>query len=326
MISNSAERVSRGLLVVFLAVSGCAGRAEPPADTLQGVVEFDEVSLAFDLAGRVSTVSVKKGDTVIAGAAVAELDDTLSRSAREASESQAEVAKSQVSVAQAGARPEEIGAAAARVRAAKAAEDLLHTNLLRQKSLLAQGAVPSATVDDLQSQLERATAERQSLAQSLALLQRGARAVDVNAAEAKADAARTAVRLDDVRLQHHALTAPIAGTVLDVHVDPGEVVAPGTPVITLADAAHPYADVFVPQANLAGIRVGGGAQARIDAHQRSFTGRVEHIERRTEFTPRYLFSERERPNLVVRVRVRLEDPKQQLFAGVPAFVTIERQP
>ena len=29
--------------------------------------------------------------------------------------------------------------------------------------------------------------------------------------------------------------------------------------------------------------------------------------RQTEFTPRYLFSERERPNLVVRVRVRIDD-------------------
>jgi len=35
--------------------------------------------------------------------------------------------------------------------------------------------------------------------------------------------------------------------VLDVNVDPGEVVAAGTPVVTLADTEHPYADVFVAQ-------------------------------------------------------------------------------
>ena len=324
MISNSAGTGGIALIAAILA-SGCAGQVATKDAELQGVVEFDELRLAFDLGGRVRRVSVKEGDELAAGAPVAELDDALERSAREASTSQAEVAKSQVSVAQAGARPEEIAAAAARVRAAKAAEDLLTTNLARQKNLLAQGAVPAATVDDMQSQLEQATAQRQSLEQNLALLRRGARAVDVNAAEAKASAARTAVALDDVRLLHHALTAPSAGTVLDVHVDPGEVVAAGSPVVTLADTAHPYADVFVPQPNLAGIRVGGGARARIDASSQWFVGRVEHIERRTEFTPRYLFSERERPNLVVRVRVRLDDPKKQLFAGVPTFVTIERQ-
>jgi HlyD family secretion protein len=107
-------------------------------------------------------------------------------------------------------------------------------------------------------------------------------------------------------------------------VDPGEVVAAGTPVVTLADTEHPYADVFVAQGNLAGIVVGGAARARIDALTETFAGHVEHIARRTEFTPRYLFSERERPNLVVRVRVRIDDPAQRLYAGVPTFVSIER--
>lgn len=325
MIKNFARAHLRGAACILLSLSGCTGR-DTQAEPLQGVVEFDELSLGFELSGRLRVVSVKEGDQVTMGATLAELDDALERSAREASESQAQVAQSQVSVARAGARAEEIGAQAARVRAAKAAEDLLSTNLARQKALLAQGAVASASVDDLQSQLEQATAQRQSAEENLALLRRGARVVDVNAAQAKADAARSAVRLDDVRLQHHTLTAPSTGTVLDVHLDPGEVVPAGTPVVTLADTAHPYADVFVPQANLAGIRVGGAAQARVDASAQSFVGHVEHIERRTEFTPRYLFSERERPNLVVRVRVRLDDPRQQLYAGVPAFVTLERQP
>ena len=48
---------------------------------------------------------------------------------------------------------------------------------------------------------------------------------------------------------------------------------------------------------------------------------VERIGYKTEFTPRYLFSEKERSNLVVRVRVRVSDPGHLLRAGVPAFVT-----
>jgi hypothetical protein len=50
-------------------------------------------------------------------------------------------------------------------------------------------------------------------------------------------------------------------------------------------------------------------------------GHVEFISPRTEFTPRFLFSERERPNLVIRVRVRIDDPKEQLLSGLPAFVS-----
>ena len=52
------------------------------------------------------------------------------------------------------------------------------------------------------------------------------------------------------------------------------------------------------------------------------SGKVEHIARRTEFTPRYLFSEKERSTLVVRVRVRVDDSKEELRAGVPAFIRL----
>jgi len=70
--------------------------------------------------------------------------------------------------------------------------------------------------------------------------------------------------------------------------------------------------------------MGSKATLSVDATSKRFSGRVEHVSRKTEFTPRYLFSDRERPNLVVRVRIRIDDPEQRLHAGVPTFVDIER--
>jgi len=78
----------------------------------------------------------------------------------------------------------------------------------------------------------------------------------------------------------------------------------------------------VPQAKISQVFVGETAKVKIDALSLELSGQVEHIARRTEFTPRYLFSEKERDTLVVRVRVRVADPKQQLRAGVPAFVRL----
>ena len=82
--------------------------------------------------------------------------------------------------------------------------------------------------------------------------------------------------------------------------------------------------VVVPQGALSGVTIGAPASVRIDAESEGFTGTIEDVGRKTEFTPRYLFSPRERPNLVVRVRVRVWDPGARLHAGVPAFVTIDR--
>ena len=56
--------------------------------------------------------------------------------------------------------------------------------------------------------------------------------------------------------------------------------------------------------------------------RRPSSAAVEHISKETEFTPKFLFSERERPHLVIRVRVRIEDPTRRLHAGIPAFAEI----
>ena len=121
------------------------------------------------------------------------------------------------------------------------------------------------------------------------------------------------------------LRSEIAGEVLDTHVEPGEVVQPGTPVATLGETRRPYVDVFVPQGELAGVRPGTAAQVRVDAASDRFRGAVEMVGRNLEFTPRYLFSEKERPNLVVRVRIDLDDPSEKLHAGVPAFAEFTRE-
>jgi HlyD family secretion protein len=194
----------------------------------------------------------------------------------------------------------------------------------RERGLFARGVTPEAALDELTSRFARAVAEREALDSVLAEQVRGARPEEREVAKAKADAARASVTLDDLRIQRRELRAPADGVVLEVLAEPGEVVAAGAPVLTLADPGRIHAYVFVPQAKLSGIDVGDRASVRADGLAAPLGAKVEHISRRSEFTPRYLFSERERPNLVVRVKVRIEDPKQLLHAGVPVFVEIDR--
>jgi HlyD family secretion protein len=198
----------------------------------------------------------------------------------------------------------------------------LEKQAARQRTLVEKGALAPASLDDIEGQLARASAEREALEHSLKLLRQGARPEDVTVAEARANAARAALEMNDARLVRHELKAPIRGTVLDVNFRQGEVVGAAAPVFTLADTQKPYVDMFVPEAAISRVFVGEAARVKIDALSAELFGHVEHIARRTEFTPRYLFSEKERKTLVVRVRVRIDDPKEQLRAGVPAFVQL----
>jgi len=206
------------------------------------------------------------------------------------------------------------------VDAARAAEELAKTNLDREQKLLASGASTRAVVDQLAGRQRAASAERRAAEQKLRSLREGARSQEVAGAEARAGAAAAGESLASQRVDLYHLHAPVAGVVLDVVSESGEVVAPGAPVVVIGDTAHPFADVFVPERELPGLAVGQPARVEVDGESRPFTGSVEHIARRAEFTPRFVFSERERPNLVMRIRVRIDDPGQRLHAGVPAFV------
>ncbi|MFO0758026.1 MAG: HlyD family efflux transporter periplasmic adaptor subunit [Byssovorax sp.] len=304
-----------------LALAGCRAGAQGP-EPFQGVVELDERAIGFEVPGRVRDLKVKRGETLRAGAPIGALDDTLARPAFEARQAEVKAAEAQLALLKAGSRAEDIRATTVQLSAARDVEAVVKRNLDRQRELVKQGALGAATTDDLEAQLARAEGERKALEQKLSAQRSGARSQEIDAATARLAASRAALAAEEQRLARFSLAAPDDGVVLDLHVETGEVVAAGSPVITLGDVAHPYVDVFVPQASLSGIKVGERASVRVDAEQDAFSGVVEDIGRKTEFTPRYLFSPRERPNLVVRVRVRVDDPGARLHAGVPAFVTL----
>jgi HlyD family secretion protein len=306
-------------------MAGCSARVEAPPG-FQGVVELDERALAFEVPGRMKTLSVKRGEHVGAGAKLASLDDTLAKPVREARAEEVRAAEAQLALVKAGSRVEDVRATTAQLAAARDVEALLGKNLARQQELVRSGAMGPATVDDLKAQLARAEGERRALEERLKAQRGGARTQEIDAATARLAAARAALAAEDQRLARYEIVAPREGVVLDVHVEPGETVAAGAPVATLGDVHHPYVDVFVPQAALSGVRVGAPARVRVDSERDPLAGAVEDVGRKTEFTPRYLFSPRERPNLVVRVRVRVDDPGARLHAGVPAFVTIDAEP
>ncbi len=317
MVNNS------WLVAAIVALAGCSEAAGAPTQGFQGVLEFDERELAFEVGGRVQSVAVHRGSALSPGAPVASLDDSLARPAREVRAADLDAARARLSLLRAGARPSDVRALEAQITGARATEDMLARNLQRARGLAASGSAPSAQVDDLAGQYDRARAERAALDERLHTVRLGARAQEVSAAQAQVAAATQAVALEEQRLARYALRAQAAGTVVDVLVDPGDVVAPGATVALVADTAHPYVDVFVPQGRIGAVRLDARATVRVDATRDTFAGRVEDVGREAEFTPRFLFSEQERPNLVIRVRVRVDDPQRRLHAGVPTFVTVD---
>lgn len=311
------------LAAIPLALAACSGKPSTPQG-YQGIVELHRRTLGFEVTGRVRQVRFERGQHTIPGDVVAELDDGLERPQREAREADVRAAEAQLDLLRAGPRSEDLRAGEAQLRAAQAAEDTTRDATVRLRKLRASNTIPAAQLEDAEGALRRVEAERQASAERLQALRRGSRNQEVRVAQARTDAAQAALAAEIARLQKFSLVSPVAGVVLERHVEPGEVVQPGTAVLTLGEPQRPYLDVFVPQQELAGLRVLARAVVRTDGEPEPFGGAIESIAQETEFSPRFLFSEKERASLVVRVRISLEDPRERLHAGVPAFAEITR--
>lgn len=329
MIKNSApgamSRSFRRLAIgVALVTAGSACDRDTEGAAYQGVVEFEERHLAFEVPGRVRAIDVHEGDRLTAGALIARVDPELEEGALSVRAAETSVAEQQLALLRAGARPEEVRALRARVDAAMANETLLRANADRTRRLFAGQAAPRAALDQVEAELAHATADRRAAEEQLRAAIQGSRRQEVAAAANRVTAARASADLQRRRVSRFELRALEKSEVLEVHLRTGELAAVGHPVVTVADTEQPYADVFVPQGDLGGIRVGATAHARVDSLGHEITGRVERILRTTEFSPRYIFSREERAHLVVRVRLRFSDPKRELHAGVPLFARIDR--
>lgn len=313
--------MKRPLIAVLLALVACRRSPAVPAG-FQGLVEYDEHIVSFEVPGRVERVSVNRGDQVTADQVVAKLDDTVESLTVAAHRQDANAAQADLALLEAGSRREDIASLADDLHAAASNEDLMRTIQARTSKLFADGSLTKADLDKADADLAHATFERQSLEQRLAALRHGARPEELARAKARLDQSRAQLALEEELLRRHVLRAGKTGEVVDIETKAGELAAVGTPAVTVADTTHPYVDVFVPQGQLDGIQPGAKAEVRVDATSAPFAGDVEFVSPDTEFTPKFLFSDRERPHLVVRVRVRVSDPDRRLHSGVPAFARV----
>ena len=198
MITNFRAVV---LAVVGAGVAGpaCSSRAAEDSRAGQGIVEYEQRVLGFELGGRVTELSVIRGDRVRKGQRLA----TPGRRARThdahgRAPTRNEAARAQLGLLQAGARPEDIRSVAARVKAARTSEAQAKRNLERERELNRRGV--TRTGNGRRSSKASSSARRPSGSRSskrCRSMRSGARHPELEAAEAKADAAKAVVKLEE---------------------------------------------------------------------------------------------------------------------------------
>ena len=153
------------------------------------------------------------------------------------------------------------------------------------------------------------------------LVRDGPRKEDIDQARAKVQQAEAALQAAKVKLSYAIVTSPLTGVVLSKNVEPGEFVAAGTPVVTVADIKNVWLRAYVDERDIGKRTIAWNSPAEIttDAYPgKVYKGRVGFISDEQEFTPKTVQTERERVKFVYRVKIYVDNPDQELKPGMPA--------
>jgi membrane fusion protein YbhG len=308
-----------------MLVAGCSGGGGDGIEAV-GTVEIREHDVAPMTAARVARLLVDEGATVDAGDTVAVL--SVSTLAADIDQGRARVATAQAVLreAEAGPRNAEIERAEADLRAAEAEADRASKDLVRIQALTESGALAQQQLDVARTLAATTANRRDALRETVRLLRQGTRPERIAGARAEVETARAALAGAQATRSDLVLLAPVRGVVLGRHAEVGEVVAAGTPVVTIGESGKPWVRVYVSPSDAARLTVGAPAVATLDdLRDREFPGRVASVATKAEFTPRVALTENERADLLFAVKVELEDATGMLKAGLPVNVRLRTE-
>jgi HlyD family secretion protein len=307
--------------------TACRGGDDPNVVRLNGRLEAPSVDVAPKVTGRVVEVLVREGDRVKAGDLLMRLDIGETAIAVDASRAAVEAAEARARDLAAGNRPQDIRAAEAQVADRRAAVDLAKRELERQQFLLSRKVGTERDVDRAKTELERAQAALQVAENQFKLAKEGFRPFQKQQARDEITRAQAQLRQSQTLASESELRSPGDAIVLHRLVEPGQLLAAGTPGLTLAFTTRLYVRTFIPETKLGVVRQGQPAEVTVDAFPgRTFPARISEISMDAEFTPKAVETRNERINLVYGAKADLDAGwKEPLVPGQPAEVIVHVQ-
>ncbi len=193
------------------------------------------------------------------------------------------------------------------------AKDVLQA---RAKLMIAQERFDSAQ-DSLRS-FETGSDAPKVVAAQKALEQFQAAAAQAKAAVSQAEANLALIEAQMAKL---TVSAPADGVILSRNIEPGEVVNPGSVILTIAQLSDLTLTVYVPEDRYGEVALGQEVSVSVDSFPgQTFKAIVVHIADQAEFTPRNVQTVEGRKTTVFAIKLRLDDPEGKLKPGMPADV------
>jgi HlyD family secretion protein len=262
-----------------------------------GFIEATSVVVSAEASGRLEMLRVGEGDAIVAGATIGVIDSTTIKLQLEKAHAQRQSAESAIEIA--------------RIAIEQAAHDaeLSRKEFDRVASLIAKGSANQQQYDQTENRYKQS-----ELARRFAQVTYQARQTDLARIDAE-------IALLERQLEDCYPTAPVSGIVINKLTEPGELLAPGKPIVEIAKIDTVWVKIYLPAHDLAAVRIRGTVSVDLeDGRSAPLQGEVVWISDEAEFTPKNVQTAEARADLVYAIKVNIANPQGVLKIGMPVMV------
>jgi HlyD family secretion protein len=323
--------------LLVAAAPGCRQKAPIDHIRVSGYVEATEVQVSAEVGGRLVSLNIVEGTRVAAGQVIAKLDTADVELGLRRAKAERQSSDAQLRLLLAGSREEDIrqadaqrAAAVADLAAANQEVTAAERDFTRFQTLLSQNSGSQKARDDAASRRDvakdrvKGAEERvRAAAEGLGRLRAGARREEVDGARARVAVVDAQIATLEKALTDATIVAQATGVVTQKLVDQGELVAPRTPIVIIADLDNVWANVYVDEPFVPRLAVGQKAMIFTDAGGTGIEGTITFVSPKAEFTPRNVQTAEERSKLVYRIKVTVDNTKGVLKQGMPVEAEIK---
>jgi len=283
------------ILIILISIYGCKNNGR---NQYTGVLEGTDIKVPALVGGQILNLYVDTGSLVVKNQKIALIDSTELSFQRQQLQASWQELKIQQEIAHTAFD--------------KTTSDLasVQEKYDRIDQLYQKNSAPKQNLDDVQNQLQAATAANQSARQNLQSL------------TARQEQIQAQLNIINKKIHDTIILAPCDGVITAKYYEAGEAAVPLSAVVEIIDIRTIETKIYINESQLSQVQYGQPVKILIDGLNKTMTGQVSWISPKAEFTPKSIMTPETRTSLVYAVKITIDNPDGILKHGMPAVIEL----
>ncbi len=315
----------KGLVMALLALAlfSCSSGGDKAVIQASGTIESTNVTISAKNAGEIKSIIAAEGEQVNAGDTILLIDHEVLDFQLEQAAASEQISEAQLKLMLKGARSEDIKQAEEMMKQTEINFNLAKSDFERYAKLWDSKSITRKQYEDITARYQVAIAQFSSAKENYMKVRKIFRVEEIDQAKANLRKAAASVNLLKKQIKDSYIISPINGFVVKKFVEVGEMVAPMSSLVKIANLASVNLIIYVSEVELGRIKLGQKAEITMDTYpDKKYEGKVTYISPEAEFTPKNIQTKDERTKLVFAVKIEIVNKDFDLKPGMPADAEI----